>query len=327
MSARVAAAAAPVHPAPARGKSAAAFQGAILRLVKGGPERRAIDAGEIDAVVDTTTGRALLLPAAQQAVLHDKAHAISLLAMASDWSWRQDEQHRFTTITGLSERSDAADLATFIGHALWDLPLENLSEADWLTHHTQRDWRVGFRALELRGSDARGQVHGISFSGEPEFDANDRFVGYYGVALDITGRMQAQAAATRLQHQALAALDAIPTQVCVLDANGTVVLANQAWRACERTSGIAAGVPEGANFLAWCDRAAGPERADGAAVAAGIRQVMAAGAGACFEHRVATADVQGPRVFSLQLTACHADGEACTVVSRTGDPPPSAPPR
>ena len=39
-----------------------------LRLVTGGPERRAIEAGEIDAVIDSATGNVFLLPQAKRAL-------------------------------------------------------------------------------------------------------------------------------------------------------------------------------------------------------------------------------------------------------------------
>jgi CRP-like cAMP-binding protein len=42
--------------------------GRILRLVKSGPERRALDSGEVDAVLDPASGVALLLPDAQRAL-------------------------------------------------------------------------------------------------------------------------------------------------------------------------------------------------------------------------------------------------------------------
>ena len=40
----------------------------ILRLVRSGPERRALDAGQVDAVLDAATGSACLLPAAERAL-------------------------------------------------------------------------------------------------------------------------------------------------------------------------------------------------------------------------------------------------------------------
>ena len=40
--------------------------GRILRLVKSGPERRALESGEVDAVLDPATGTAMLLPDAPE---------------------------------------------------------------------------------------------------------------------------------------------------------------------------------------------------------------------------------------------------------------------
>ncbi len=45
------------------------MNGRILKLVKSGPERRALDSGEIDAVLDPATRTAHLLPDAQRALM------------------------------------------------------------------------------------------------------------------------------------------------------------------------------------------------------------------------------------------------------------------
>ena len=45
------------------------FKKAVLRLVKGGPERLAIEAGQIDAIIDPASGHAILLPDAQRALI------------------------------------------------------------------------------------------------------------------------------------------------------------------------------------------------------------------------------------------------------------------
>ena len=49
------------------------FKKAVLRLVKGGPERLAIEAGQIDAIIDPASGHAILLPDAQRALIERKA--------------------------------------------------------------------------------------------------------------------------------------------------------------------------------------------------------------------------------------------------------------
>ena len=65
------------------------FEGRILRLVKGAPELRAIESGQVDAVIDPATGKAFLLPDAQQALREAQARNRSLLSLSADWlgSW------------------------------------------------------------------------------------------------------------------------------------------------------------------------------------------------------------------------------------------------
>jgi hypothetical protein len=44
------------------------LQNALLRLTKGGPERQAIKAGEIDAIIDYSRSNVILFPAARRAL-------------------------------------------------------------------------------------------------------------------------------------------------------------------------------------------------------------------------------------------------------------------
>jgi CRP-like cAMP-binding protein len=64
-----------------RGPGERAVNGRLLRLVKSGPERRALESGQVDAVLDRATGTAFLLPDARRAVsLVGREIANSLLA-------------------------------------------------------------------------------------------------------------------------------------------------------------------------------------------------------------------------------------------------------
>ncbi len=57
-----------------------AANGRILRLVRSGPERRALESGQVDAVLDAATGTAFLLPEARRALSAGHRIANSLLA-------------------------------------------------------------------------------------------------------------------------------------------------------------------------------------------------------------------------------------------------------
>ena len=172
---------------------------AVLRLVKGGAERRAIEAGEVDAILDPASGSAFLLPAAQRSLL-ERAH----------------------------ERAQAGSLAP--------------------------------------------------------------------------------------DRQARASLDGLAAQVAVLDAAGAVLSTNRAWRN-DRRSCFGGGVAEGNSFLAACDNATDPDRLDGLALAAGIRQVIA-GERAQFRYEHACDLPEGRCWFAFSVTRAVGDPAAGAVVSR-----------
>jgi CRP-like cAMP-binding protein len=63
----------PVTSSPDAGRAAGerVANGRILRLVRGAPERQALESGQVDAVLDRATGTAFLLPAARRALSSD----------------------------------------------------------------------------------------------------------------------------------------------------------------------------------------------------------------------------------------------------------------
>jgi len=293
------------------------FEARILRLVRGrGPERRAIEAGQVDAVIDSSTGSALMLPEAQAALRADEARVRSLLALSSDWCWQQDEFYRFVSHMGAASGSSGIYDESIIGKTLRDLPVDSMGEADWQAYQRLLEWRATIRDLELRCTDRAGELRWVSISGEPTFDEEDQFTGYRGTMRDITLRKQSEALAQKPIRFACDTLDALPLQISVLDSAGTVIMANKpsgVSATCNR--GIGAGVPEGANYLVVCDKARGNERVDGVAIAAGIRQVIA-GDSPLFRHEYVYNTPAGRCWFNLTVTAFPGDGAARVVVSR-----------
>jgi PAS domain-containing protein len=253
-----------------------AFEDNVLRLIKRAPERRAIRAGEVDAILDPITGRAILMPAAQAALIERKARFRSLVDLTSDGYWEQDPEHRFVVQTGASIGNERSGDGAILGKTLWELSFDNGGEIDWQTHRTQLEWRAIFRDLELRYLDHSGRARKVSISGEPTFDAAGEFTGYRGITRDITDREPASPAAADSERFARATLDALATQVCVLDAQGSIIAANAAWRTfAVAFGGIGPPIAEGDNYLAACASTEGAECVDAAAMAAGVRQVIA----------------------------------------------------
>ncbi|MGD1095780.1 MAG: PAS domain S-box protein [Bryobacteraceae bacterium] len=121
----------------------------------------------------------------------------------------------------------------------------------------------------------------VSFSVSGIQNAAGEVVGVSAIAHDISQRKRAEEALRDSEEFAQSTLDALTSHVCVLNEAGTIIAVNQAWRNFaeanrkDRRAGCVQDCfGEGANYLAVCDRAAGPEAAQAAEFAAGIRAVL-----------------------------------------------------
>jgi len=112
----------------------------------------------------------------------------SLTSLSSDIYWEQDEQFRFTTMSGTG--SLRLNLKTFpsIGRKRWEQNYINMSADQWAEHIALLETHKEFLDMELCRLDESGNKVWISISGEPVFDSSGVFKGYRGVGKDITER-------------------------------------------------------------------------------------------------------------------------------------------
>ncbi len=164
-----------------------------------------------------------------------------------------------------------------------------------------KEWlrRLITGAAELRAFDA-GEVDAV-------MDPTD------GCAILLP---PARAALQRLSRLVLSALEALPCEVCVLDAAGTVIMTNAAWRAFVSASeGAGLGVCDGGNFFAACRQVRASERARASAVAAGLRLVLA-GTRDLVRCQYVWDSSRGHRSFTLTIAAVRTNGSVHAVLTR-----------
>ncbi len=131
----------------------------------------------------------------------------SLTALSSDWYWEQDEQHRFTFMSGEFEEKTGLAIAEHLGKTRWGVASHGMGAADWREHRELLDARRPFFDLVVPRMNERGEIRYASSSGQPVF-ANGVFKGYRGVGRDITARMLADTALRAAKDQAEAASQA-----------------------------------------------------------------------------------------------------------------------
>jgi PAS domain S-box-containing protein len=111
-----------------------------------------------------------------------------MLRIAADWYWEQDAQFRFTHV------SEPTASGRGPSSKPWQLTDMGLSADQLDAHRAQLEAHRPFSGLLARMRDAAGQWRSVSLSGEPKFDANGIFTGYWGVARDVTEEVRAQRA-------------------------------------------------------------------------------------------------------------------------------------
>ncbi|MBK8048078.1 MAG: PAS domain S-box protein [Anaerolineales bacterium] len=91
-------------------------------------------------------------------------------------------------------------------------------------------------------------------------------------AADASARSSERSA---VERDLIAAFDALPAHIAILDETGAILAVNRAWRKFSEENGpLRTNVCEGANYLAVCAAVTGPEAAQAAAVAEGMRDVI-----------------------------------------------------
>jgi diguanylate cyclase (GGDEF)-like protein/PAS domain S-box-containing protein len=135
---------------------------------------------------------------AAEAVRASEMRFRSLVKLSNDWFWEQDEELRFTRMEGSADHGRVPRFQSFIGKQRWDYPWVNMTAADWEAHRELLREQRSFRDLELVGRDESGQLFHILVSGEPVFDAAQRFRGYRGTTRDVTGARKSEQKARRL---------------------------------------------------------------------------------------------------------------------------------
>jgi PAS domain S-box-containing protein len=119
---------------------------------------------------------------------------------ASDWLWESDAEHRFTLFSRSLSWGYARE---FVGTRRWDVAGDLDEEPEkWRAHIVTMEAHEPFRGFRYRAVRPDGSSIYVSVSGKPVFDVDGKFVGYRGVASDVSAEQALLEAQTELAHVA-----------------------------------------------------------------------------------------------------------------------------
>ena len=128
-----------------------------------------------------------------------------LLSMAADWYWEMNRDYRFTHLAEDKPGKSGLDLQARLGKTPWEVEQIGLSDEDMDAHRADLESHRPFHGLVARRRGADGSIRYVSISGEPRFDSQGNFRGYWGVGRDVTEEVQAEKAihATETRYREL----------------------------------------------------------------------------------------------------------------------------
>lgn len=152
-----------------------------------------------------------------------------LSAQTADWYWEQDEEHRILHTSNAIWAHYGFNQATAIGLRRWEIGGVQYDAQSWGKHIDLLNRHQPFRDFEYAIKMPNGQLCWASITGEPIFDQQGVFRGYFGTGTDITLRKQAELAVAESEVRFRILADNAPVLIWLADEEGARTYLNQTW--------------------------------------------------------------------------------------------------
>jgi PAS domain S-box-containing protein len=147
----------------------------------------------VGAVTDVTATQQ-----AAEELRHSEQRFRDFAETASDWFWEAGPDHRLVSV---SRKSTAVSGNVGVGMAIWEAVSDVEEEPEkWRLHIATLNARQPFRDFRFRSTRGDGSPVYLAASGKPVFDSAGSFLGYRGVASDISDTVRAEQAEAALQE-------------------------------------------------------------------------------------------------------------------------------
>lgn len=184
-----------------------------------------------------STGETLLLTLdvtertkAEELVRASEARFRDFAEISSDWFWETDLDHRFSLIAGERLRALGFETDKLIGLSRWEaIGADPATDPFWRDHLAVLEARREFRGLEYWLINPSGPSRFCRVSGRPVFDETGAFVGYRGVAADITAQRQAEQRVQENESLVRSVIENMPSMIAIRDLEGHILMANKAF--------------------------------------------------------------------------------------------------
>lgn len=153
-------------------------------------------------------------------MLHDS------LQSSLSWLWESDDRLRFTRIIGPVEQLLGTPAENLIGKTIEDFtrsPNDAQVQHYFATIKAHKPYRDAITSISTRKG-----VRWIKASGKPLFDVEGQFLGYRGIASDVTAQVETERRAAEAHRRFMEAIETVPASLMLCDRDDRIVFCNSA---------------------------------------------------------------------------------------------------
>lgn len=148
--------------------------------------------------------------------------------VSSDWFWEMDVELRLSYISRQMTKTGGLNPAVLLGKQPNEILQYRSDPKDWKQLQDDLAHRRPFRNFVCHYPTPTGGNHYFQMSGKPLFEDGDRFIGYRGVAMDITAERLAEGAVREEQERLQKTIDNVFDGIVTIDEDGRIQSVNPA---------------------------------------------------------------------------------------------------
>ena len=148
-------------------------------------DRKTTSGGVVSVQEDVTERKQ-----AEKALQNSEEKFRGFSKISSDWLWEMDSELRFTYFSPRNKEITGFEPELYLGKNRREISYGDILDEHWQRHLRDLDAHREFRDFEYDLKIAGDKILTISICGNPLFDADGIFQGYYGTGRDVTERKQ-----------------------------------------------------------------------------------------------------------------------------------------
>ncbi len=199
--------------------------------------RMRADPDELDELAQAVSGIASRVQSAYRLLQESEQRFRDYAEASSDWFWETGPDLRISDVSERHSEITGIDRSVFVGRRRDEIPGLIIDPNRLTEHQLVMERRLPFRDFVYAMRTPDGNIKHFQTSGRPRWDSDGKFLGYRGIARDITAAFKADEARQRTELQLARAIEAVPAACALFDEDDRLIICNKTYKSLFKSVG------------------------------------------------------------------------------------------